>query len=283
VSPVTGRTAVYGIAGDPVAHSLTPALHEAAFAALRRDAVSVALRARADAAATVVDAVRRLGIRGLSVTMPLKSAVVAHCEERSDVVARLGAANCLTATAHGTVRADSTDGDGLLAAIACATGAPIDGARCAVLGAGGAARAAVEALSRGGAAEVVVVARRETAARQAAALAAVARAGTADEAARADVVVQATPVGMHDTAAATADALVAGARLGAGQVAVELVYHPRVTPWLRGATAGGAATVEGVEVLAHQAAVALERWLDAAVPIGALHAVMRAGADGTAA
>jgi len=271
---VSGATAVYGIAGDPVAHSLTPALHAAAFEALQVDAVSVALRAGADAAVTVVDAVRRLGIRGLSVTMPLKDAVVAHCEERTDVVARLGAANCLTATARGTVLADSTDGDGLLEAIACAGGASLHGARCVVLGAGGAARAAIDALARAGAADVAVVARRDDAAARAARVATVARPGEAADTSSASVIVQATPVGMLDTAAVDAEALVDGGSLGAGQVAVDLVYHPRVTPWLARAAAGGATTVGGDEVLVHQAAFALERWLGAPVPLDALHAVI---------
>jgi shikimate dehydrogenase len=270
----SGATALFGVVGDPVAHSLTPALHAAAFDEVGVDAVSVALRAGVDAAALVVDAVRRLGIRGLSVTMPLKDAVVAHCEERSDVVDRLGAANCLTATDDGRVRADSTDGDGLLAAIACVRTAPLRAPRCVVLGAGGAARAAIEALARAGATDVAVVARRHDAAVRAAAVASVARAGTAADVAAADVVVQATPVGMRDTPSVDAAPLVDGATLGAGQVAVDLVYHPRVTPWLARAAAHGATTVEGGEVLVHQAALALARWLGAEVPLDALHGVL---------
>jgi len=272
---ISGATAIYGIAGDPIAHSLTPALHAAAFDALGLDAVSVGLRAAASGADVVVAAVRQLGIRGLSVTMPLKDAVVAHCEERTDVVERIGAANCLTATVRGTVLADSTDGEGLLGAIACARGAPLVGSldtmRCVVVGAGGAARAAIDALARAGASDVAVVARRHDAAARAASAAAVARPGSPGDAKDADVVVQATSVGMLGTDAADAAALVDGDWLGAGQVAVELVYHPRVTPWLARAAARGATTVEGVEVLVHQAAVALTRWLDAEIPIEALH------------
>jgi shikimate dehydrogenase len=273
---VTGSTAVYGVVGDPVAHSLTPALHAAAFEALGVDAVSVALRADGDAAAAVVDAVRRLGIRGLSVTMPLKDAIVEHCEERTEVVERLGASNCLTATSRGTVRADSTDGDGLLAAIACTGLSSLAGARCVVLGAGGAARAAIDALGRAGATEVLVVARRHDAAMRAAGVARVARPAVPEDAASADVIVQATPVGMLGTAAVDAEALLDAASLGAGQVAVDLVYHPRVTPWLARAAARGATTVEGVEVLVHQAAVALARWLGAEVPIDVLHRAVAA-------
>lgn len=271
----SGATAVYGIAGDPIAHSLSPSLHNAAFAALGVDAVSVAFRAGADDAACVVDAVRRLGVRGLSVTMPLKAALVAHCDERSRTVERLGATNLLVRTDAGTVRAESTDGAGLVLAIACVTGVDVQGRRCAVLGAGGAARAAIEALAGAGASEVLVVARRAEAATEAATVAPSARAAMPDEAATADVLVQATPVGMLDTDGQHANALVDGDVLGAGQIAVELVYHPRVTPWLARAASCGATTVEGVEVLVHQAAVALELWLGADAPLDALHAVAR--------
>ena len=271
---VSGSTAVYGIAGDPVAHSLSPALHAAAFRALSVDAVSVAFRAGVDSAASVVDLLARLGVRGLSVTMPLKAAVVAHCDERSAAVDALGAANVLTATSTGGVRADTTDGDGLVAAIACVADRDVAGARCLVLGAGGAARAAIEALGRHGARDVAVVARRADAASAAASLAGVGRVGAPADAAEADVVVQATPVGMHDTAAVDADALVEGGSLRAGQVAVDLVYHPRVTRWLARADSAGARPVGGAEVLVHQAALALGLWLGADVPLGPLHEVV---------
>jgi shikimate dehydrogenase len=270
---VSGSTSVYGLAGDPVAHSLSPALHNAAFEALGIDAVSVALRADVDAAASVVSAVRAIGIRGLSITMPLKSAVVAYCEEHTEVVARLGSCNVLTSLRGEAVRADSTDGEGLLDAIRCVAGLDLDGARCAVLGAGGAARAVIDALAHAGAREVIVVARRTEAAASAAALASVARPGEAAEAQDADVVVQATPVGMQDTPARRADGLLDGAMLGAGQVAVDLVYHPRVTRWLAGATASGATPVQGVEVLIHQAQLALTGWLGVPVPLAPLHEV----------
>lgn len=271
---VSGSTRLYGVAGDPVAHSLSPSLHNAVFAALGIDAVSVAFRANESAAALVVAAVRGLGVRGLSVTMPLKAAVVAHCEQRSTRVATLGAANCLVAMADGAVRAESTDGEGLLGAIACSTRVDVDGARCAVLGTGGAARAAVEALGAAGAREIVVIGRREDAAIAAASMSPAARPGAPHDALEALVVVQATPVGMEGTPSALEPPLVDGGALSDGQVAVELVYHPRVTPWLDRAVSAGASPVGGIEVLVHQAAAALSLWLDADVPLAALHAAV---------
>jgi shikimate dehydrogenase len=272
-TPATGATAVYGVVGDPVAHSMSPALHAAAFDALGVDAVSVALRAGTQAAALVAGAVRELGIRGLSVTMPLKGPLVAHCDERSEVVERLGACNCVVRTSSGAVRAASTDGDGLLDAITCVSGRHLDGARCVVVGAGGAARAAIDALATAGARAVTVIARRPEAAAAASEIAAVAAPGAPSAALDADVVVQATPIGMDDTDAALAEPLVDPSTLGAGQLAVDLVYHPRVTRWLARAASAGATTVPGLEVLVHQAAGALGLWLDCDVPIGPLHDV----------
>jgi shikimate dehydrogenase len=269
--PVTGATAVYGVVGDPIAHSLSPALHAAAFGALGIDAVSVALRADASAARLVVGAVRDVGILGLSVTMPLKAPVVEHCDERSEIVERLGACNCLVRTLRGDVRAESTDGAGLLGAIACVSGRAVDGARCVVVGSGGAARAAIDALATAGARHVSVVARRPDAAAAASAIATNASPGAPSDAIDADIVIQATPVGMLDTGTEHADALVDASVLGAGQLAVDLVYHPRVTRWLARAASAGATTVPGVEVLVHQAAGALGLWLGTEVPIEPLH------------
>jgi shikimate dehydrogenase len=272
----TGVTKVYGVAGNPVAHSLSPALHNAAFRALHLDAVSVAFRADATSAATVVDLIRRMGVRGLSITMPLKAAVVARCDARSETVDRLGAANCLVRAEDGAVRAESTDGDGLVRAIQCVTGRDVLGLACAVLGAGGAARAAIDALARAGAASVIVVARRTDAAASASRIADVARPGTTRDARDATLVVQATPIGMEDTDAEDDAPLLDASELGAGRIAVDLVYHPRVTPWLARAASAGATPVGGVEVLVHQAAAALELWLGQPIPLDALHDVVDA-------
>jgi len=272
--PVTAATALYGVAGDPIAHSLSPALHNAAFEAMGIDAVSVALRAGAVDAQLVVGAVRTLGIHGLSVTMPLKVAVVEHCEHRTATVERLGASNCLVHEETSGVLAASTDGAGLLGAVSCVTGETVATKRCAVLGAGGAALAVIDALASAGAAEVIVVSRRAGAAARALALAPCVREGAPGEAATADLVIQATPVGMVGTDAQESDPLLDPGLLRADQIAVDLVYHPLVTPWLAQAASSGARTVGGIEVLIHQAAGALELWLGTAPPAAALHAAV---------
>lgn len=267
---VTASTAVYGVAGDPISHSMSPMLHNAVFRALGVDAISVAFLAGVDDAASVVDVVRRLGVGGLSVTMPLKEAVVLLCDERTETVERVGAANCLMRRHDGSVLAASTDGEGVTGAIARRGDVEVAGQRCAVLGAGGAARAAIDALCEAGAREVIVVARDPLAAAVAASVGQAARPGTSDEARDAAVVVQATPIGMARTRSEHAPALLDGGALGVGQLAVELVYHPSVTPWLAQAASAGASPVSGADVLAHQAAAALSLWLGVDVPIGPL-------------
>lgn len=266
-----------GVIGSPVAHSLSPLLHDAAFDALGLGGRwrSFAFEVAAGEAATALADMRRLDVRGVSVTMPHKAAVAALVDECSETARRLDAVNCVL-NQDGTLRGTNTDGEGFVAALA--RGAAFDpaGARCVVVGAGGAARAVVLALATNGAAEVAVVNRTAERAVVAAALAG--QAGTAvaaDDAealaaavARAALVVNATPVGMTGTPGA--DWLVRPELLAPGQVAADLVYAPRPTPWLRGAAARGARTVDGLGMLVHQAAAQLALWTGAAPPVEAM-------------
>ena len=271
----TGASRLVAVIGDPISHSLSPRLHNAAFDDLGLDWVSVAFRVRAGAADAALTGMRALGIAGLSVTMPHKEQAFACVDEATGVAARLGAVNCVTLRADGTLLGDSTDGEGLLASLRHAAGFDPAGRRCLVVGAGGAARAAVLALAGAGARQVVVVNRTPERAEAAAALAGPAgTVGSGAEAGDVDVVVQATPLGM----AARGGAAGAGegglpvdpARLGPGQVVVDLVYHPLETPLLAAARARGATAVSGLGMLVHQAALALERWTGRTVAPGPL-------------
>jgi shikimate dehydrogenase len=293
---ISGRTAVAGVIGDPVEHSLSPALHNAAFEALGLDWAYVAFPvAPGDVRAALAGAVA-LGIRGLSVTMPHKQAVAEAADERTVTVERLGAANTVLFRAGAAV-AHSTDGAGLLADLV--EGAQFDPARrrCVVLGAGGAASAVVLALAEAGAASVVVVNRTaDRAARVAALAGGVGRVGSPDDLEDADLVVNATPVGMEGGDASpitSSDAIPAmsapstaldaagtvtaplGARLARGQLAVDLVYAPPVTPFLADAAAAGAATRNGLGMLVHQAALQFELWTGERAPVDVMWAAAR--------
>jgi shikimate dehydrogenase len=265
-----GATRVAGIIGDPVSHSRSPAIHNAAFEALGLDWVFVAVHVSPGGAARALDGVRALEIAGLSVTMPHKSDAANACDELSQTAAALGAVN--TVVARGTtLLGDSTDGEGLVRSLRD-QGIDPSGRRVLVLGAGGAARAIVEALGRHGA-SVTVAARRVAAAEAAASLAAGATAVSMDDVADAvagsEVVVNATPLGMRGEGPPFAADALAECRL-----VLDTVYHPAETPLLSEARARGVPAANGIGMLVHQAALAFEAFTGAPAPLD----VMRAAA-----
>jgi shikimate dehydrogenase len=268
-----------GVIGSPIAHSLSPRLHLAAFEALGLAGTwrSVAFDVPAGEAAPALADMRRAGVTGLSVTMPHKAAVAALVDECSDVARRLNAVNCVV-NDRGVLAGANTDGEGFVASLARGAGFDPRGRRCVVLGAGGAARAVVLALAASGAATVVVANRTPERAVVAAALA-----GTAGSALElndpalvealkdADLVVNATPVGMDGVPAD--DGWAGDPRLlGPGQVAADLVYSPRPTPWLALARASGATALDGLGMLVHQAAAQLQLWTGREPPVEAMWA-----------
>ncbi len=225
-------------------------------------------------AAAALDGAGELGIRGLSVTMPHKEEVAGAVTLRTELAERLGAVNCVI-NQDGSWLGDSTDGDGLLASLARGGRFVAEGRRCLVVGAGGAARAVVAALGDAGASEVVVVNRTPERAALAAALAGpVGRVGAASDATGCDLVVNATPAGMNDVAAGPPGWPIDPALLGPGQVVVDLVYHPPLTPWLEAAAAQGATVMNGLGMLVHQAALQIERWTGLEAPVDAMWAAV---------
>ena len=268
----TGATRLAAVIGDPVRHSLSPTIHNAAFAALGLDWVYVALPVAPGRGGEAVAAMRVLGIDGLSVTMPHKAAVAAAVDRRTAVAERLGVVNCVFTDGDELV-GDSTDGDGFVRSLAHDNSISLAGARVMVLGTGGAAKAIIEAVGRARPAELVVVSRhRERAAEVAEALApGTGRAGGAAEAGAMDVVVNATPVGM--AGGPDPDALpLAAELLTSAHTVVDIVYNPRVTPLLAAAERAGATAVGGVGMLIHQAALAFEHWTGQAAPVDAMAA-----------
>ncbi len=270
----SAATAVVGVIGDPVAHSLSPRLHNAAFRALGVDWVSVGFPVAAGSLPPALSGMAALGIRGLSVTMPHKSEAARLVTAPTPVAERLGAVNCVWPEARG-IGGDNTDGDGFLAALARQASFDPGGRRCVVVGAGGAARAVVAALGDAGA-EVVVVNRSPGPAQRAAALGGPAgRVGSAGDATTADLVVNATPLGMGPGDDLPLDP----ALVPAGALAVDLVYQPSPTAWLTGLRARGVVAVDGLGMLVHQAALQIERWTGLDAPVDAMWAAVR-GAPG---
>ncbi len=275
----TGATRLAGVIGDPVRHSLSPTLHNAAFSALGLDWAYLAFPVPAGRAREALVGALALGIEGLSVTMPHKSAVAEVLDRCSSTATILGAVNTVVRQDDELI-GESTDGQGFIDALRSEPGFDPSGSRCLVIGAGGAARAVVLALAQAGAAEVVVVNRTPDRGRAAAALAgALGRTGQAAEIGDMDLVVHATPVGMGAGATAievpaARAPLVEPGRLRPGQVLVDLVYHPATTALMEAARRRGATAVNGVGMLVHQAALAFELWTGQEAPLP----VMRAAA-----
>jgi len=280
--------------GHPVGHSLSPAIHGGAYRALglphRYELVDVPDEA---VLATRVRAIREGAIRGANVTIPWKRAALRLSDEVDASAERVGAANVLSRTASGRVRASNTDVEGLAAELsALAPGAR----RVLVLGSGGAALAAVVAAHVVGARSVAVTARRfsadvprETWPRAADFTALGSEVlpwpgaspnGESDPvaafASAADIVVQATSAGMQgkDPGAVVAD-IVPWSALPSHAVAYDLVYTPPETEFMLRARERGLRAENGLGMLVEQAALALEIWLDVRAP----RAEMRAAAE----
>lgn len=280
-------TQVVAVIGDPVHHSLSPVLHNAAFSALGLDWVYVAFPVAEGRVPEAMSGIRVLGVVGLSVTMPHKTAVADAADRLSPTAERLGAVNTVSRRGDQLI-GDSTDGEGFLAALREDEGWDPSGRHCLVVGAGGAARAVVLALAGAGVASVAVVGRRPEAAAAAAGLAGPrGRVVGIDAVDDADLIVNATPVGMSGVVRLDGSpalrALPLGlspSRLGPGQLVVDLVYAPALTPLLDAARRRGAHAANGLGMLIHQAALQFRLWTGADPPLEAMSAAALAALFG---
>lgn len=275
---VRAGTRVAAVIGDPVAHSRSPDLHNAAFAAAGVDAVFVAWRvAPADLAAAVAG-FRALGLLGVSVTVPHKESIAALCDHLAAPADAIGAVNCLAfeRTAGGGVRVvgHNTDAGGFVDALQRDAGCDPAGCRAVLLGAGGAARAVHAGLCAGGAARVDVVARRPDAVTWARAHPWTAE-SLAAVLAGSDVLVDCTSLALSAEGEAGAPAPVPISLLPDGAVVASLVYH-REPALLRAARERGLRTMDGAGMLVYQGARAFELWTGRAAPVDAMWAALRA-------
>jgi len=272
----SGTTQVAAVIGSPVRHSLSPAIHNAAFVALGLDWVYVAFQVGEGDGGPALEAMRTFGLAGLSVTMPLKEPVAAAVDVLDADAAALRSVNCVSRVG-GELIGHSTDGPGFIDCLRDEAGVDPTGRRVLVLGAGGAARAVVRAVAAAGATEVVVVNRHSERGRAAATLAGpVGRLGTLDDLAGAELIVNATPVGMGAGPGAAAMPVPQGRldAIGSGHVVVDLVYQPLVTSLMRAASEREAMVIGGLGMLVHQAAHAFRLWTGREPPLE----VMRAAA-----
>jgi shikimate dehydrogenase len=246
-----------GVLGWPVSHSLSPAMHEAAYRAAGLEGWRYQLLpVPPELLVETVRALAPAGFAGANVTIPHKEAALEAADEAADVAGAIGAANMLT-FADGQVRADNTDAPGLLAALP----EPASGRRALVLGAGGSARAAIWALRQGGAEEVLVWNRTpERAQRVARELGA--RAVPSPE--PADLLVSCVPAGASPPL-----------EPGAYGCVVDLAYGAQETPLIAAARAAGSHAVDGLEVLVRQGALSFEAWTGRRAPLEAMRAAVQ--------
>ena len=259
---ISGTTSVAAVIGSPVRHSLSPAIHNAAFAASGLDWVYTAFEVAPGAAVAALDGMRALGIAGLSITMPHKEAVAGAVDELDAASAILRSVNTVVLLPDGRLAGCSTDGAGFVAALRDA-GCDPAGMRVVVLGAGGAARAVILAVAQAGADRVVVVNRSPARAREAAELAGDrGNVGQAADIVAADLIVNATPLGMDsESGGLNSGALPCDpALIGAHHIVADLVYHPLETGLLSAARSAEAHAIDGLGMLVHQAALQQELW-----------------------
>ncbi len=257
---LTGAAIVAGVCGAPIKHSMSPVIHNAWIQAAGLDAAYVPFAPAEDRFEAFIEGLRGGAIRGLNVTIPFKERALAVADTASDLARMAGAANLLIFEADGTIRADNTDGPGLLGAIAAqAPGFDVSAAPVIILGAGGAARGAVAALLLAGAPQVRIVNRTLARAGELATTFG-AKVIAADEAALpglltdAGLVINATSLGLGggDGPAASLELTPADA------VIVDMVYKPLRTEFLQRAQALGRRTVDGLEMLLRQAVPSFE-------------------------
>jgi shikimate dehydrogenase len=269
-----GPRKVVGLIGYPLRHSISPRFQQAGFDFLRLPVRYEAWETPPERVAEAIGRVRANDCLGMNVTVPHKQAVMPLLDAVDERAARIGAVNTVV-NQGGRLSGHNTDADGLVRALSD-VGFALAGARVALVGAGGVARAAAFACAWAGVADLTILARRVEQAEGLAAdvgpeLAGRVRGGTLDRrdaALRArDLIVNCTSVGMLHSSAEAQTPLEAAA-IGPDTLVYDLVYNPAVTPLLALARAQGARTLGGLPMLIYQGAAAFELWTGLRPPIG---------------
>lgn len=279
---ITGSTTVCGLFGCPVGHSFSPMMHNAAFEALKLNWVYLPFNVYPRQLPQAVAAVRALNLAGVNVTVPHKQAVLPLLDELTPTASAVGAVNTII-NENGKLIGHNTDGAGFTKALKLQAGFAPKGKRAAVLGAGGAARAAAVQLALEGAAEVVLVNRS---AERAQSLAAVLKQFGVSTAVytwqqaelsavlkQADLIVQATKLGMHPEVDQCPP--IPPQSLHAGQTVCDLIYNPNETKFLKLAKSAQTQTINGLGMLLYQGVLAFELWTKTNAPVEVMRAALK--------
>jgi shikimate dehydrogenase len=272
---------VCGVIGDPIEHTLSPVMHNAAFNHLKLDFVFLAFRVKAAELENAMRGMRGLGIHGLNVTMPHKNAVVKYLDELDPTVKFLGSVNTIL-NEEGKLLGFDTDGVGALKALR-ENGVNPDGKKLLLLGAGGAAKAIAYSLAKE-AEELCVLNRSSEKAGELAELLSrtfgkkVAGGALSSSAIQrnlqdSDILINATSVGMYPN---ISQSLVAPQWLKPDLCVMDIVYNPVETKLVKDAEAAGARAISGVEMLLYQGAASFEIWTGVSAPVEVMRrAVMK--------
>jgi shikimate dehydrogenase len=257
--PIDTRTCLFGVIGDPVGHSLSPVMHNAALAAMGYPGIYLAFQVSDPAGA--LSGMRAFRIRGLSVTIPHKIAVMEHLDEIDPLARRIGAVNTIV-NRNGHLIGFNTDCYGAVAGLKAHTG--LKDKQVAVLGAGGAARAVAFGLAAEGARVTIFNRSIQRAEALAQALHVPYCGMDCFDGRHMDIVVNTTSVGMTPR---TEDTPIAVESLKAGMVVMDIVYNPLQTALLRAAAKKNCITIDGVAMFVHQGARQLELWTGRRAPV----------------
>ena len=285
---ISGKTRVCGVIGDPIEHTLSPTIHNAAFNHLKLDFVFLAFRVEAAGLENAMRGMRGLGIHGLNVTMPHKGTVIDYLDEVDSTVKFLGAANTIL-NKEGKLSGFNTDGLGALKALR-ENGIELSGKKVLLLGTGGAAKAIAYSLAEE-VGELVVLNRAAEKAKELAETlgrplnkkivgGALSPRAIAKNLQDSDVLINATSVGMHPEAN---QSIVMSRWLKSDLTVLDIVYNPVETKLARDAKAAGAKVISGVEMLIYQGAASFEIWTGHSAPVdvmrrAALNKLSSAGA-----
>ncbi len=271
---ISGHTRPFAVLGHPIGHTLSPVMHNAAFAKLEWDAIYLAFDVKPDRLMSVLPAMRSMGFGGVNLTIPLKEVAFKGLEHLDESARLLGAVNTVQFAEDGRLIGHNTDGFGFIRALEEAFGKAVAGDSVFVLGSGGAGRAcALMAAQEGARAITLSDVDIDRCHRVAAeirerfpSVEARVAAGGAEQTAYArdaDLVVQATPVGMKEGD----ESVLKPEAFRAGQRAFDLIYHVSNTVFMRAAKQGGAETANGLGMLLHQGARAFQIWTGVTPPV----------------
>ena len=264
---LTGHTRIVGVIGDPVEHSRSPQMHNAAFAKAGLDYVYVPFHVLPNDLAAAIAGFQAINVVGINVTLPHKQAVISHLTSISREAELIGAVNTLTFTDEG-IHGDNTDAPGVLRALEENSNMSVPvGENVVVLGAGGAARAVVVALALAGVASITIanrtVERAVALAEEMGQKTGVSMRGLGLTDAQLPVAVRESLL-LINTATVSMDTthplLISADWLQPGTIVYDIVYTPPVTPLMRAAAARGCETLGGIGMLVHQGAIAFEKW-----------------------